>query len=298
MHIESFDYFHKVATVKSISKVAKNAHISQSALSQQIQKLEESLGFKLLERSNKGVELTEMGNIVLKYSDNIIRTYQTMVEELENAKRKKQILRIEAVFPIVNYALPCTLYEIKEKYKNHNYELVSNFSENIKQNIINNICDIGFIYGKPNNSALSSFKVGTDKIVLVALENYKIQDEIGIEDLIKHPLIMLKEKTKIEETLMENIKKLGYSFEDLNTLFNLDSIEAVKASVLKGYGISFLPYMAIKTEIYKKQIKVIDFTDFSLDYDVYLIRKKDGHISESVNEFIQYFKKIGENSFC
>ena len=86
MHIEYFDYFYKVAKLKSISKVAKNIHISQSALSQQIQKLEDSLGYKLLERSNKGVELTEMGEIVLKYSENIIKVYENMMEELDKGK--------------------------------------------------------------------------------------------------------------------------------------------------------------------------------------------------------------------
>lgn len=298
MHIECFDYFYKVATIKSISKVAKKAHISQSALSQQIQKLEDSLGFKLLERSNKGVELTEMGNIVLKYSDNITRTYKTMIEELENARRKKQILRIEAVFPIANYALPCTLYKIKEKFENHNYDLTSNLSENIKQNVLNDICDIGFIYGKPSDDSLSYFKVGTDKIVLAASQNYRVEDEINTEDFMKHSLITLKEETEIEEKLKQNIENLGYKFEDLNILFDLHSIEAVKASILKGYGISFLSYLTIKQEVYKKQIKIINLSDFSLDYDVYLVTKKDSHTSELVSEFVQYFKKIGENSFC
>jgi len=298
MHIECFDYFHKVAATKSISKAAKNAHISQSALSQQIQRLEESLGFKLLERSNKGVQLTEMGNIVLKYSENITRTYRTMIEELENAKTEKQVLKIEAAFPIANYALPCTLYKIKEKYSHHNYDLMSNFSEDIKGNIANDICEIGFVYGKPENKIFNSEKVGTDKIVLVASEDYKIQKEITIQDLIKHPLIVLKEETKIEEKLKQNIEELGYKFEELNILFNLDSIEAVKASVLKGYGISFLPYMSIKKELYRKQVKILDFLDFNLDYDVYLVTKNGEHINTSTNEFVRYFKKIGMNSFC
>lgn len=298
MHIECFDYFYKVATVKSISKVAKQAHISQSALSQQIQKLEESLGFKLLERSNKGVELTDMGNVVLKYSENINRTYKTMLEELKNTNRKIQLLRIQAVFPIANYALPCTLYKIKEKFNNHNYDLVSNYTENIKQNVLNDICDIGFIYGEPSDEPFSYFKVGTDKIVLVSSVDYRIQDEISAEGLMKHPLITLKEETEIEARLMDNIEKLGYRYENNNTLFDLHSLEAVKASVLKGYGISFISYLAIKQEIYKKQMKIINFTDYSLDYDVYVITKKDSQNRELINEFLQYFKKIGQNSFC
>lgn len=298
MHIESFDYFYKVAIDKSISKVAKKAHISQSALSQQLQKLEESLGYKLLERSNKGVELTDMGNIVFKYSDNIIRTYKTMVEELENANNKKQILKIEAIFPIANYALPCTLYRVKEKFNNHNYDLISNNTESIKQNVLNNICDIGFINGEPDHDAFNYFKVGTDKIVLAASHSYDIEDEIDTEELMKHPMISLTREIDIERALKANLANLGFKSEELYTLFNLNSVEAVKASVQKGYGISFLSYQAIKQEIYKKQLKLVDFKDFNLDYDVYLIIKKDNMANEIVKEFVEYFKKIGNNSFC
>lgn len=48
MHIESLEYFKQIAKVKSISKVASNSHISQPALSQQVQKLEDSLGKNFL----------------------------------------------------------------------------------------------------------------------------------------------------------------------------------------------------------------------------------------------------------
>src|SRR5665648_488723 len=122
MHIEYFNYFFQVAKVKSISKVAKQIHISQSALSQQIQKLEDSLGFKLLERSNKGVILTKMGEIVLKYSENITNTYNKMLSELENGSEESNSVYLEACPSISNYALPCTLYKIKEKFPSHKYE--------------------------------------------------------------------------------------------------------------------------------------------------------------------------------
>lgn len=82
MHIETYELFYKVCLSKSITKVANESHISQSALSQQIQKLENSLGFQLLIRSNKGVELTKKGEIVLKYAENLVRTHQKMLQEL------------------------------------------------------------------------------------------------------------------------------------------------------------------------------------------------------------------------
>ena len=46
MHIESLEFFQRIAEIRSISKVANSSHISQSALSQQMQKLEDALGFE------------------------------------------------------------------------------------------------------------------------------------------------------------------------------------------------------------------------------------------------------------
>jgi len=89
MHIESLEYFQEIAKLKSISKVANNSHISQPALSQQIQKLEDSLEKKLFIRSNRGVKLTESGEIVLKYADNIIRTYNKMISDLNEQENKE-----------------------------------------------------------------------------------------------------------------------------------------------------------------------------------------------------------------
>ena len=55
MLLENVVMFSKIANEKSISKVASANHISQPALSQQMQRLEEELGMKLLVRSNRGI---------------------------------------------------------------------------------------------------------------------------------------------------------------------------------------------------------------------------------------------------
>jgi DNA-binding transcriptional LysR family regulator len=68
MNINALKYFRRVVDSKSISKVSQNSFISQSALSQMIQRLESEIGYQLLKRSNKGVSLTDMGAVVYKYS--------------------------------------------------------------------------------------------------------------------------------------------------------------------------------------------------------------------------------------
>ena len=50
----------------------------------------------------------------------------------------------------------------------------------------------------------------------------------------------------------------------------LDSTESVKASVIARHGLAFLPYMAIKKEVYHKQLKILDADGINLSYDCLL----------------------------
>lgn len=298
MDIEYLDYFYKVALAGSISKVAKSAHISQPALSQQISKLEETLGCKLLERSNKGVELTDKGLIVLKYTDNIIRTYNTMLEHLQSADENIRNIKIEACWSIATYSLPCVMYIIKNKFSNYNYELNPNEADLIEDNVINNICDLGVIYNKPKNSNLLHYKIGKDKIVLVSSSNYDIPDEIEFKELINYPFILLNDKVHVIDAISNRMKEIGFGIDDLKILYNSDSAESVKSSVLNKFGIAFLPYTSIKQELYNEQLKMIDIKDYSIEYDMYLIYDKEIKNNKSLWEFIEYFEKTAKRNLC
>lgn len=298
MNIEYLYYFYKVATAGSISKVAKSAHISQSALSQQISKLEEVLGCKLLDRSNKGVELTDKGIIVLKYADNIIRTYDAMLAQLESSDEEYRNIRIEACRSIATYSLPCVMYKVKDKFPKYNYELKPNESDLIEENVMNNICDIGVIYSKPKNQSLSYYKIGMDKIVLVSPGKYRISEEIDFNDLVKYPLILLNDKAHVIDPLRNKMREMGMRFENLRIIYNSDSVESIKTSILNEFGIGFLTYTSIKKELYYKQLKLINLKDFSIDYDMYLIYDKRVKENKILNEFVEYFKKIAQKNLC
>lgn len=298
MHIEYLRLFYEVASVRSISKVANYSHISQPALSQQMQRLEDSLGYRLLDRSNKGVELTEAGKVVEKYCKGLIRSYDNMLEDLDAINKNNSSIRIEACPTMATYALPCTLYLIKEEFPQYTYNLTSNLSDVVEQNILNDVCDVGFIQGIPNDGELVRAKVGTDKLVLVSSYNYNIKEEISLNELAKHPLIMIQEKFKYRKQINEYFKQNGHSMDDYKILFNLDSTESVKSSVVKGYGLSFVPYIAVKKELYIKQLKEVKVENFEMSYDIYIIYKKNKDMNKSTKEFIQFLKKIGEKSFC
>lgn len=297
MNIDYLKLFYEVSNQKSISKVALHAHISQPALSQQIQKLENELGYKLLSRSNKGVQLTDAGRVVERHAKNILQMYDNMLEDLDDLSKQNRNIRIGAFPTMAIYALPCTLYMIKEKYPNYNYNLVTGVSNQVEQNVINQVCDVGFIEGKPYSQDLVAKEVGREKIVVVAGKDYELSDPISVTELAKHPLILLTEEYRIRKKIDSYITQRSEDKKS-NILFAMDSVESIKTLLMRNSGISFLPYVSVKKELYTKQLKEIAVTDFDLTYDIYIIYKNSDTMDDSVKEFIDFLKKVGKKSFC
>jgi len=287
-----------IAKAGNISSVAKAVHLSQSALSQQIQRLEADFNKSLLIRSNKGVRLTPEGKTVYKFADNILRTYDHMMEEIETESKKNIIIKIEAPSSLADYALPCTMIKANDKYHSHKYELTSNTSYEIMQNVSNNICDVGFSYmgNAHGHSGVLSQKAGTNRIILVARNDESTPDSLSPQDLIDVCLITLTGKNDINELIFNKLEKLDISKKALNCNLRVEGIVGAKMMILRGYGMAFLPYISVKEELYKKQFKEVTISNLDIDLDIFLLYKKIH--TEHVNDFLEWFEKNGEASFC
>jgi len=299
MNIESLKFFYEIAKAGSISTVAKNVHISQSALSQQINKLESHFPQKLLERSNKGVSLTETGAIVFKFAENILRTYDEMLSEVKKTGSGEALIKVEACSSLANYALPCTLMLANTQYPGHKYELKSRFSDDIATDVENNICDIGFSYlttATNKYKDVVSIKTGVNNIILVGKNVKTVPNVLSIGNLLNACIITFTGRNDIDDVLTKNLKKLGFKRENLNCHMEVEGIEGAKMMIARNYGIAFLPYISVKEELYKKEFKIIDVPDFNMDLEMLLLFKKDH--PRQVEEFISWFIKKGTKSFC
>jgi LysR family transcriptional activator of nhaA len=91
-------YFRAVANERNLTRAARLLNLSQSALSIQLRKLEESLGQNLFERVNKKLVLTETGHVALGYAESIFRTGEEMMDSLQHrATGRRQVLRVGSV---------------------------------------------------------------------------------------------------------------------------------------------------------------------------------------------------------
>ena len=107
MHAAILKYFCAVARAGSIRKASEDLHVATSALSRQIQKLEEELGTPLFERFPKGLRLTRAGGEVLRHAGATLQEFDILKSEIAALKGVKSgQVRIAALDSLLVKFLP------------------------------------------------------------------------------------------------------------------------------------------------------------------------------------------------
>jgi len=89
--------FWAIAHEGSLTKAAHRLHLSQSALSVQLRKLEDQMGHPLFERRGRGLHLTEAGRMALDCADTIFETGDELLGALAGRPAHRQVLRVGAL---------------------------------------------------------------------------------------------------------------------------------------------------------------------------------------------------------
>jgi len=96
LNFNHLQYFWAVAHEGNLTRAAQRLHVSPSAVSVQIQKLEHALGQALFERAGRRLALTEAGRIVLDHADSIFALGRELESSLRESPRERQVVRIGA----------------------------------------------------------------------------------------------------------------------------------------------------------------------------------------------------------
>jgi LysR family transcriptional regulator, transcription activator of glutamate synthase operon len=101
MDLRQLRYFDAVARARSFTAAALELHVAQSALSQQVAKLERELGVELLRRTSRKVEVTEAGELVLTRGRRALAEAQAIRADLDALRGLvRGRLRIGGVPPV------------------------------------------------------------------------------------------------------------------------------------------------------------------------------------------------------
>lgn len=125
-------YFQSVVRNKSFTKAAEECYLSQSAISQQIQSLENEIGVKLLDRKHRAFSLTKAGDYFYRQSLDITRNLDSLLEETRKiGNRASYSLRIGVMKTLDPHYLILALRDFNQKYPKIKIQLTASNHEDL-----------------------------------------------------------------------------------------------------------------------------------------------------------------------
>jgi DNA-binding transcriptional LysR family regulator len=167
VNIEHLKTFQEVVRLGSFSEVAKELGISQPAVSFQIQKLEQALGVRLIDRSQRMITLTTAGKRLLRFAEAVAMERESLREDLEQLREDiSGDLNVAASTIPGEFLLPSLLAKFKQRHPAVKIQVDVSDSLTVIGGIRDNTYEIGFCGVAPEGRDLASFKVAGDEIVL------------------------------------------------------------------------------------------------------------------------------------
>lgn len=289
MNIEWLRTFVETVRTSSITKAAANLHLTQPAVSLQLQSLERALGSELLIRSNKGVQMTDAGRVLFSYAQSFITLAGNLKQDLENLHNDtREVLSIGTCSPIGQYALPCALYMFKQKYPQIGVRVQNMTTAEVVERLRDHSIDLGFVEGEIGKPGLYEKIVLQSDLVAIAPPDGGVQS-MGANDLAGTPLILAADHCAIG-----SLADLGL----IQPAIEMDGLEAVKSAVASGHGFSVVPYFAVKKELYSGMLKKAEVAGLDKRCTYSAVWRKEEASSPSLDYFIHFLRENGHEVFC
>lgn len=262
--LELYRVFCEVVKYKNISKTAENMHISQSAITQSIQKLENMLGGKVFYRNKNGVELTEEGDSLYEYIKDSIET-MTNAENLfsKYINLEKGKIRIGGGNSLISSLIFEPLLTFIKKYPNINISISSGITDILIQKLANGELDIVILnlpYKNKKYSNIEIIPLKKSRYCFFASKQYLKEHPIKeLKEIENHTLILPKSPSSKKKILNDYCNKENLA---LTANYEVSSSSIMKRLVLNDIGIGFTNIENIK-EISGniKMIQEIEFTE-------------------------------------
>lgn len=217
---------------------AERLHLSQPAVTKQIQSLEQALQTKLFLYDGHTLHKTEKCLLLERYA--ISQQYQFQELQLAIADKKRLKLRVGATKTIGDYVL---IDAIKDYLHDpgHELSLVVDNTKHLLQMLDENRLDFAVIEGTFSKTKYDSYLLRMEPFVGICAKNSPLSGKhLSIEDLLKETIIVREEGSGTRRIFEERLTASGYGLNDFSREVSISSFVSIKALVAVGVGISFL----------------------------------------------------------
>lgn len=297
MTLQQIKYIISVADEASISKAANKLYVSQPRLSNAIHEVEEELGFKIFERSSRGVTVTLEGLEFLGYARQVMWQSDILEERYFSTSDKKLYFSVSSHHYL--FATHAFIQFVK-KYSEYDYEFTLNETStfNIIMDVRQRRSEIGILYLDSENEKIIKKILKEKELIFSELfvsetyvyftDNHPLakKKEVCLEDLQEYPCVVMEQGEHNESYFSEHALSL---LNRKRTIKATDIATAIKLEKsLNAYmiGLDVSPNIFSDDPVVSRPIKPERYMTLGM------IKRREEPLSAFGREYIELLKSM------
>jgi DNA-binding transcriptional LysR family regulator len=289
MELYSLRVFQTVANEKSFSRAAEKLLRTQPAVSLAVQRLEQELGEKLIDRSGKELLLTDAGKIAYDFA----RRFEHLAMDMNTALAEMRdnsagVLIVGANESTSLYVLQ-HIVRYRRMYPKVKVRVRRSLSSKIPSQLIDGELELGVISFDPQDDRLQAQVIFTDHLAFVVSPDHRLAQrssvsitELGMETFIAHNVL-----SPYREVVLREFQRHRVS---LNMDVEMPTVETIRQMVQRNEGVAFLPKMCVDAEIDRGLLREVRVEELTVARKVHLVYPARRALSHAARAFLEVVK--------
>ncbi len=278
--------FLKIAETRNFTRAANDLHVSQSALTVQVQQLEESLGVRLFDRNKRGVTLTAAGKDVFGPLQRLFNDAQTIVAHARDlSSASTGFVSIAALPTVCAGALPELVRSFLESHPGIRVQISDVIAERVREAVLKREVDfgIGTIHGR--DAELRATPLFRDRLVVFTPPRHPLSDKhtVTFREVSAHGLILPGRESSVREAV-EAIAHRERLLLDIR--YETNFMPTALAFVRANLGIAILPETAVGTDT--SDVMIIAFNNRFANRQIELLQRRDATLSPASESLVRH----------
>lgn len=249
MHSAVLRYFVAVAKAGSIRKASEELHVASSAVSRQIQKLEDELGTPLFERLPNGLRLTQAGVVTLRHAKATLHEFDLLKSDLGMLKGENTgLVTIAALDSLFVHFLPEQIKKFHGLHPAVNFRVQSGVQSRIATMVAEGEVDIGITFNlaHPDDTRFISDVPMPLMAMVAAGHPLAERSAVSLTDCAQYNLLLQVDTEPLRSLIEVELSSLERSGRALVTSNNL---MVLRPLIEAGVGVAFYTPLGMAEQI-------------------------------------------------
>lgn len=282
--------FLKLCETGNYTRTAEELSMTQPAVSQHIQFLENYYEVTLISGKGKNFSLTEEGEALQEYIRTLKANSERIFPLLHRIKDKAKPLNFGATLTIGEYTIPPILHKILNEDPETSISMYVENTHVLQKMLWEGKIDFALLEGHFNQNQFEYRLISNEIFIGICSPKNKISCRTNdLEELLDENLILREPGSGTRDILEQALYNKNLTVKDFRRNIQISNMNAIKKLCHENIGITFMYYEAVKKELTQGYLKKIPIRNFNINHPFNFVYLKD---SPDKSQIEYWFKKI------